>query len=81
MTNKTTNIMMALLLAMTFLSTGVFAQETTHVQNVQFEDIAPYDGSIPPGHFLYKFKLMFERADEFITIDPVKKMDNITHII
>ena len=71
---KSMNIMMAMILAMAFMPLAI-AQEQTTTQAVQFTDIEPYEGRIPPGHFLYKFKLMFENVDEMVTIDPVKKME------
>ena len=65
---------MTVLFAMTFIS-FTSAQEQTTTTEMQFDDIEPYAGNIPPGHFMYGFKLMFENVNEMLTLDRTRRIE------
>lgn len=73
---KIESIIIMMLFAMTLIPfASAQTQDEPTIAMLQIDNIEPYAGSIPPGHLLYGFKLMFENADEMLTFDRTRRIE------
>lgn len=71
---KLISILILFLFATMSLFSATNAQQL-EIQPLEYDDIEPYTGMIPPGHFLYGAKLIVEDIDEVFTFDRIKLME------